>query len=313
MTNTILRRRQLLTLAGALAASTAGGPVRAADEPQEVALWPAAPPGTAPAPGPEKVSSKGSITRITHPRLRVYRPDKPNGAAALVIAGGGYAHIEAGSESTPASRWLQSLGVTAFELIYRLPEDGWPRDAPFQDGQRALRVMRARAAEDGLRDGRIGVLGFSAGGHLAGMLETRPQATRYPSQDQVDSLSARPDFAGLIYPVVTFMPPLDRTHSRREIVGDHPSEAESAAFSVERLVDGHTPPTFLAQATDDPISAIDNSRMMFAALQAAHVPSELHVFPSGGHGWGMGRPGTETTTWPNLFSAWAAKQGFFGA
>jgi len=317
----IVKRRRVLALAGALAATTASAKVQAAGEPQEVALWPSTPPlstgtntgATAPAPGPERISAKGSITRITRPRLRVYRSARPNGAAALVISGGGYAHLEAGTESTPASRWLQSLGVTAFELIYRLPEDGWPRDAPFQDGQRALRIMRAEAATYGLRADRIGVLGFSAGGHLAGMLETRPQAERYAPLDKIDQASARPDFAGLIYPVITFMPPLDHTHSRREIVGEHPSAAESAAFSVERLVDSHTPPTFLAQASDDPISAIDNSRMMYAALQAAHVPSELHVFASGGHGWGMGRPGTETTRWPALFTAWAAKQGFFAA
>jgi acetyl esterase/lipase len=293
-------------------AASVGGRARAAGGPLEVALWPSMPPGTMPSPGPEKVSGKGSITKVTHPRLRVYRPERPNGTAMLVIAGGGYAHIEAGNESTPASQWLQSLGVTAFELIYRMPEDGWAHDAPFQDGQRALRIMRAGAAKDGLSGDRIGVLGFSAGGHLAGVLETTPQVARYAPQDEIDKVSARPDFAGLIYPVITFMPPLDHTHSRREIAGEHPSDAQSAAFSVEKLVDSHAPPTFLAQATDDPISAIANSKMMFAALQAAHVPSELHVFPSGGHGWGMGRPGTETMQWPSLFAAWASELGVFG-
>jgi len=308
-----LSRRRALGLAAALAATTAA-PAHADGAPADIALWPGAPPGplsgNVPMPGPETLSAKGAITRVSQPRLRVYRPATPNGAAILTIAGGGYTHIEVGMETTPASHWLQSLGVTAFELIYRMPQDGWPQAAPFQDGQRALRLIRAQAARYGLRADRIGVMGFSAGGHLAGMLETRPQASLYPPQDAADQLSARPDFAALIYPVVTFMPPLDHTRSRREIVGEHPSEAESAAFSVERLVDARTPPTFLAQASDDPISSVDNSKRMYAALEAAHVPAELHVFPSGGHGWGMGRPGSDTTTWPALFATWAKARGF---
>jgi len=310
--DTSLPRRTLLGFAAALAATTVV-PARADDAPAEIALWPGAPPGVAPAPGPERLSEKGAITRVSKPRLRVYRPERPNGAAILTIAGGGYTHIEVGSESTPASRWLQSLGVTAFELIYRMPQDGWHQSAPFEDGQRALRLIRAQAATYGIRADRIGVMGFSAGGHLAGVLETEPQAKWYAPQDAIDQHSARADFAALIYPVITFMPPFDHTRSRREIVGEHPSEAESAAFSVERLVDNRTPPTFLAQANDDPISSIENSMRMFKALQAAGVTSELHIFGTGGHGWGMGKPGTQTTTWPALFAAWATKQGFFPA
>jgi acetyl esterase/lipase len=305
-----VNRRSFLGAATALLASGTAR-ARALDAPREIDLW-SQPPGTAPSPGPERVSDKGALTHVTRPRLRVYRPDRPNGTAIVVIAGGGYAHLEAGPESTPVCRWLQSIGVAGFELIYRMPEDGWAPIAPFQDGQRAMRLVRSQAGAYGVHADRIGIMGFSAGGHLAGMTETRPQAELYPAQDAADRLSARPDFAALLYPVLTFMPPFDHTRSRREIVGTHPTEAESAAFSVERLVDAHTPPTFLAQASDDPISPIDNSRMMFAALQAAHVPSELHVFPSGGHGWGMGRPGTETTTWPTLFAAWATKQEALG-
>jgi acetyl esterase/lipase len=303
------RRSLLATALVTAAASTAC----AQTAPEVIELWPSAPPGGPVATGPEQRSPKGSVTHVSRPRLIAYRPAHPNGTAAVVISGGGYAHIEAGTESTPACRWLQSSGTTAFELIYRLPEDGWSPLAPFQDAQRALRIVRSRAAAYGIDAARIGVIGFSAGGHLAGMTAVQPAAPRYPPVDAADAISARPDFAGLIYPVLTMMPPFDNTHSRREIVGLHPSDADSAAWSVERHVDAQTPPTFLAQAADDPISPIDNSLLMFGALRAAHVPAELHVFQSGGHGWGMGHPDSETRAWPALFAAWARRNAFLPA
>lgn len=305
-----LDRRSLLATAIIAAAATTA---RAQTAPETIELWPAAPPGAPISPGPEQSTAKGNITRVSRPRLIVYRPAHPNGTAAVVMSGGGYAHLEAGMESTPACQWLQSSGVTAFELIYRLPEDGWPPVAPFQDGQRAMRIVRSRAAAYGIAATRIGVIGFSAGGHLAGMTAVRPAAQLYPPVDAADTVSARPDFAGLIYPVLTMMPPFDNTHSRREILGEHPSAADSEAWSVERLVDAHTPPTFLAQAADDPISPIDNSLMMFGALRAAHIPAELHIFQAGGHGWGMGHPGTEERVWPELFTNWARQNAFLPA
>jgi acetyl esterase/lipase len=231
----------------------------------------------------------------------------------LVAAGGGYARIAAGNESRPACRWLQSLGVTAFELFYRLPQDGWPAVAPFQDAQRAMRIVRAHAAVSGWALQYVGALGFSSGAHLVGMTAARPTARLYPPIDTADLLSARPEFLGLIYPVLTMMPPFDHTRSRREIIGEQPSVAASAAWSVERQVDTETPPTFLAQAADDPIAPVDNSLIMFQSLRAAHVPAEMHIFQSGRHGWGMGKPGSEVRAWPTLFAKWAEMNGFLSS
>jgi acetyl esterase/lipase len=266
------RRRWL----GAVALIAAAWPAWPQAAPDTVALWPASPPGGSRPRGPEKVDARGSLTNVSAPRLEVYRPPKANGAAVIVIGGGGYAHIEVGAESTPTCRWLQSTGGTAFELIYRLPGEGWSRDAPFQDGQRAMRLVRSLAPSYGFDPARIGLIGFSAGGHLAGMLAVSSAQTLYPPLDAVDALSARPSFCGLIYPALSMMPPFDDTHSRREIIGTHPSAAESEAYSVERHVGKDAPPIFLAQASDDPISPVENSLMMFNALRTARIPAEMH-------------------------------------
>jgi acetyl esterase/lipase len=153
-------------------------------------LWPDAPPGGA-APGRSATSAKGSITQVAQPYLLVHRPAQPNGMAMLLVSGGGYAHIEAGKESGPAAAWLQAQGITAFELVYRLPAGGRRGAAPFRDGWRAMRVIRARrrVAHD---PARIGMLGFSAGAHLAGMTAVEPDAARYAPVDAADRVSARP-------------------------------------------------------------------------------------------------------------------------
>ena len=268
-----------------------------------IVLWPGAPPGGA-APGPQRDSAKGSITQVAQPYLIVHRPTRPNGMAVLLVSGGGYAHIEAGKESGPAADWLQAQGITAFELVYRLPREGGGVDAPFQDGQRAMRVIRARAAEWRIDPARIGMLGFSAGAHLAGMTAVQPDAARYAPVDAADRVSARPDFAVLLYPVLTMRRPFDTTHAKKELLGTHPTQAARDAMSVELHVDARTPPAFIAQALDDPIAPPENSRLMAAALDRAGVPVELHLFQHGGHGWGLGRAGSEPAAWPQLLLAW---------
>ena len=284
----------------------------AQEKSMEIPLWRGTPPDGPGPQGPENVSAKGSYTNISKPRLIVHRPEHPNGTAMLVISGGGYAHIELGKESTPAANWLQSHGITAFELVYRLPAEGWASaDVPFQDGQRAMRLIRSLARKFGFDENKVGIMGFSAGGHLAGMIEAEPDRQLYSPEDQIDRLSARPDFAALLYPVITMLPPFDHTHAEKEILGKHPDKAAQKAYSVQLHVNAQTPPTFLAQAQDDPISNIENSRLMYGVLQKYNVPSELHIFDSGGHGWGMGAPDSPVHVWPELFKTWAKANGFW--
>ncbi|WP_183571977.1 alpha/beta hydrolase [Mucilaginibacter sp. X5P1] len=280
---------------------------------EEIPLWHSTPPDGPGPQGTERVSDKGSYTNVSQPRLIVHLPKHANGTAILVISGGGYAHIEEGKESGPAAEWLQSKGVTAFELIYRLPTEGWATtNVPFEDGQRAIRLIRHLAHRFGYDQHKVGILGFSAGGHLAGMTETQPDKQLYTPMDEIDRLSAKPDFAALIYPVITMMPPNNHTHSEREIIGTHPGREQQKAYSVELHVNGQTPPTFLAQAIDDPISPVENSKLMYAALQSYNVLSELHLFPSGGHGWGMAAKGPPAVhEWPRLFETWAKNNGFW--
>lgn len=271
----------------------------------EILLWPAGIPDGPGPQGDEQISNSGSYTNILHPRLLVHRPEQPNGLAILVISGGGYAHIEGGNESKPVAEWLSTQGITAFELIYRLPGEGWANtDVPFQDGQRAMRIIRSRASAFGVDLNKIGVMGFSAGGHLAGILGTRFDKAFYVPRDQIDQLSARPDFAALLYPVITMLPPFDHTHSEKSIIGKHPALSQEKSYSVQLHVSKHTPPVFLAQAADDPISNVENSKLMYRALRQNKIASEIHLFRTGGHGWGLGKPGTEEAAWPELFKTW---------
>jgi acetyl esterase/lipase len=279
--------------------------------PKVIPLWPGHPPGAMNGPaGPEHVGSKGQLSNISQPRLIAHIPAKPNGTAAIVMAGGGYRSIEVALESEPCARWLASIGIAAFELIYRLPREGWGGGAPFFDGHRALRLVRSMAARFGFDAARIGVIGFSAGGHLAGLTAVRSDTMRYASYarvDAADDLSPRPDFAGLIYPVLTMMPPWNHTQSFRQLFDLDMPESAWEALSVERHVGPDFPPVFLAQAADDPISPVQNSLLMFDAVKAAGMFPELHIFPHGKHGWGMGVPGSEETAWPGLFETWLSR------
>lgn len=276
-----------------------------------ISLWRQVPDGPGPS-GMESVSDKGSVTNISQPKLIVHLPAHPNGTAMLVISGGGYAHLEEGKESGPVSEWLTAKGVVTFELIYRLPGENWATpDVPFEDGQRAMRLVRSLAHRYGYSEHKIGIMGFSAGGHLAAMTDNDPNRHLYAPADEIDRLDARPDFAALLYPVITMLPPYNKTHAKKEIWGDQSGKEQERFYSAELHVNKNTPPTFLAQSLDDPISPVENSKMMYAALQQNKILAELHLFPTGGHGWGMGSKSSPVHQWPKLFEVWAEANGFW--
>lgn len=320
-------RRMLLgaALVGPMAVSASGAVAQAPADPAEVVrLWPGRPPG---APGVlpvtqvrDRIATSGFQDRIAtsigEPLMTVFRPARPNGAAVLVIPGGGYVRVVIDKEGFETARRLADAGITAFVLRYRLPGDGWadPADVPLQDAQRAVRLIRAGAADWGVDPSRVAAMGFSAGGHVAASLSTRHAAAVYAPVDAADGLSARPDLAALIYPVIDLAPPNAHAGSRAQLLGRAPSAEAEAAYSPHRHVGAHVPPTFLLHAMDDDSVPVENSLAYLAALRAAKVPAEAHLFEEGGHGFGLrliqGKP---AAAWPDLFLAWAARRGLLKA
>lgn len=306
----MIGRRHLLasaTVLGLGAGLGASLPLKAM-EPEEIPLWPGKPPGRGGPSGPEKIGGEGAgygaVSNISTPRMRVYRPAQPNGAAVIVCGGGGYFRIQLWKESTPAAEWLAAQGFTVFELIYRLPNDGWDAGAPFADAQRAMKIVRTRAAEFGLRSDRIGIMGFSAGGHLAGFTALRPAHALYAGSDRYEQASARPDFSVLLFPVVTLRKPYDTTRTRREIIGTNPSREAEEQWSLDTHASADAPPTIIFSAADDPITPPEHGITLFRALRAKGAPAELHIFNDGGHGWGLGKPEQVISQWPQLFAKW---------
>lgn len=325
VTGSDISRRAILG-GGALLAVTAGCanaiamPPATADE--IVPLWPSAAPGDLGSAIHRKIEERSQdpahpdrwVTGIDRPALVVRRPANPNGSGVLIVPGGSYSFLAYDNEGTEQARWLNERGITAFILLYRLPGEGWGgrADVPLQDAQRAMRVIRAGAAGFAVRPDRIAVLGFSAGGHLAGSLSTRHADPVYAAIDAADRLSARPDVAGLIYPVVSMDASFSHGGSRDNLLGTGAPEVQRRAFSLERRVTAATPPTFIVHASDDGLVPVANSLALYGALLDAKRPAELHVFDEGGHGFGARLPKTiPTAIWPSLFSTFAARKGVF--
>jgi len=295
------------------------------DPTETVALWPATPPGgesvhltlqlleRSPAPD---IFHDRFVTGIAAPLLTVFRPEKPNGTALLIAPGGGYRRVVIDKEGFEAAHRFAAAGATCFVLRYRLPGEGWANgpDVPLQDAQRALRLIRAGADDFAIDRARIGVLGFSAGGHVAASLITGFDRKVYAPVDLADEHSARPDFAGLMYPVIAMTPPVAHAGSREKMFGANPTDEQQAAYSPDRHVTAAAPPTWITLAADDKEVPPQNSLDMAAALRAAAVPTELHMFEEGGHGFGIrliqGKP---AAVWPDLFLAWGRRHGMFQA
>lgn len=309
----MIARRSLLALAMLVALLAGAGPLTglalAETAPEEILLWPGTPPGNGKVEGPEVVGDKGAgrgaVSNVSVPRMRVYRPAQPNGAAVLVAGGGGYFRIQLWKESTPAAKWLQARGFTVFELIYRLPNDGWDAAAPFMDAQRAMKIIRTRADEFGVDPAKIGIMGFSAGGHLAGFTAYQPARALYAGADRFEQVSARPDFAVLLFPVVTLRKPYDTTRTRREIIGDKAGSKAEDQWSLDTWASKDAPPTIIFAAADDPTTPPGHGILLFEKLVAAGASAELHLFRDGGHGWGLGKPDQVISQWPGLFEHWA--------
>jgi acetyl esterase/lipase len=316
-------RRTLLiggAVLGALAPAAVSGQLVATDE--IVALWPSAIPGDRHRAIVRKVADQSHdplhpdrwVSGIAQPVLVVRRPARPNGAAVLVMPGGGYGILSYDNEGTAQAKWLNDRGITAFILLYRLPSEGWTDRAlvPLQDAQRALRLIRSGAAHYSLDPGKIAVLGFSAGGHLAGSLGTRFAEPTYAPVDRIDTVSARPDLVGLLYPVVSLETPFTHGGSRDMLLGPDAPAALRHAASVEHRVTADTPPTFLVHAADDGLVPVANSIALFTALTAQKRPVELHVFEGGGHGFGVRLPKSlPGSAWPGLFHAFGVSKGVF--
>ena len=324
-------RRSVLGLAAFAAVtvkSLAADPVpssdRLAGDPVEtIPLWPATPPGGAGVHLDLQLMERSAtpdvfhdrfVTDIATPLLTVFRPDKPDGSALLIAPGGGYRRVVIDKEGFEAARRVNGSGVTAFVLRYRLPAEGWanPADVPLQDAQRAMRIIRGRAGEFGIDRKRIGVLGFSAGGHVAASLLTRSSDGVYAPVDALDAEDARPDFAGLMYPVISMNGWIAHPGSREKLLGTAPDDAQVKAYSPDLHVTASAPPTFITLAADDKEVDPRNGLSMFAALRTAGVASELHVFEEGGHGFGIrGIQGKPAAIWPDLFLRWGARHGMF--
>ncbi|CAN5489983.1 alpha/beta hydrolase [soil metagenome] len=287
-----------------------------------IALWPKGPPGAERATAREEIVERSKdvavlrdriIKGVTNPALIAFRPKHPNGAALLMPPGGGYSWVVMDKEGYEAAERFAEAGVTVFVMTYRLPQEGWSAGpaAPLQDAQRAMRVIRAHAAEYAVDPRRVGVIGFSAGGHVAGLLALKFDKATYPAVDAFDLASARPDFAVLMYPVATMAQPYAHPGSRKNLLGENPTPAAIAEWSLETNARPDAPPTFLIHAVDDASVPVENSLQLFEALRAKKVPVEVHLFEEGGHGFdirfAVGKP---AAAWPDLVLAWMKRRGF---
>jgi acetyl esterase/lipase len=249
---------------------------------------------------------------VTHPTLDMYPApdDKVTGTAVIICPGGGYWGLAIEHEGAQVAKWLNSMGVTAFVLKYRLPDDAIMENksiGPMQDGQRAIRIVRRHAKEWGINPAKIGIMGFSAGGHLAATLSTRFNEKVYEPED---STSARPDFSLLIYPVISMDSGITHWGSRVNLLGGTPSPELVKHFSNELQVSSETPSAFMVHSLDDNAVPVQNSIGYALSMFKFKIPCELHIYQSGGHGYGLGRSANTESSWPEACYRWLKARGF---
>ena len=288
------------TLAGVVYGQAAAGGAKGEPTPNGtvVPLWPGGAPG---AQGNEDIDK---------PTLEIFLPagGNPTRTGVVIAPGGGYAHLSMQKEGEDVARWLNERGVAGFVLKYRLgPKYHHPIE--LGDAQRALRMVRSRAAEFGLADDHIGMWGFSAGGHLTASAGTHFDAGNTSAADPIDRQGSRPDFLVLAYPVITLEDPYAHAGSRKYLLGDSPDPKLVSAMSIEKDVTAQTPPTFLFTTTDDKTVPVMNSVMFYSALVKAGVPAEMHIFQHGAHGAGLAPANPDLRVWPDLLIKWMRERG----
>jgi acetyl esterase/lipase len=278
-----------------------------AEQPLVLPVWPGAVPGDYGKIGPERVRAPSDaptkdakwITGVTKPTITVFRPakEKNTGAAMVICPGGGYWNLAWDLEGEEVAGWLNSVGMTGIVLKYRVPRrpgqpEPLPAPGPLLDSQRAVSLVRSRAKEWEIDPNRIGIVGFSAGGHLAVMTATYFDERAYEPIDEIDKVSCRPNFAVVVYPGYLV-----------------PEDQDTDVLAPYIRIPAGTPPMFLVQASDDPESGPENSVAMYLALKRAHVPAELHLYATGGHGFGVRKSSRPCSTWPERCVAWLRNQG----
>ena len=274
-------------------------------------LWPNEAPGAKQPPaGTEKNGEGGRLSDIEIPQYQVYLPEKSkaNGTAVVILPGGGYGGLATNHEGHDIAKWLVERGIAGIVVKYRVsgnPAFGYQFPVPFLDARRAIRTVRSKAGEWGIDPKKVGIMGFSAGGHLASLCTTRfadsfPQET----QDAIDGQNCRPDFSILIYPVISMDSALAHSGSRKNLLGAAPDQAMVEKCSTDKAVTPETPPVFLLTTSDDMVDC-RNSLAFAMACKANKVPASLHLFESGGHGYGLKGKG-DLEQWPLLLEHWLA-------
>lgn len=290
--------------------------LNAAAQQKSMNVWPAGVPGLILNDSyvEKQTATDGVISRFektTNSVIYIYLPprEKATGTAVLICPGGGYGALAFAHEGNAIAQWLNENGIAGIILKYRLPSDLIMKDksiGPLQDAQEALRIIRRNAAAWNINPAKIGIIGFSAGGHLASTLSTHYVEKVY---DVADTVSARPDFSILIYPVITMDATFTHAGSRKNLLGDNPSDDAVRRFSNELQVNEKTPPAFMVHSADDQTVPVKNSMVYYEQLVKYKIPSELHIFQKGGHGYGLGGSRDTQSSWPDLCIRWLKASG----
>lgn len=257
----------------------------------ELPLWPAGAPNSNGLTGAEEDLDGGRVANVVNPSITVYKASKPNGMTIIMCPGGGYARLAMNHEGHDMASWLNAQGITYVVLKYRMPNSHY--EVPLSDAEQAIRLVRQHAAEWGVRPDRIGIMGASAGGHLSASL-----ATLYSSDE------TRPDFQILFYPVISMQPGITHGGSRQNLLGENPSQELENKYTLEKQVNERTPQAFIMLSADDGAVPPANGIHYFEALLQHQVPATLHVYPTGGHGWGFRDAFTYKRQWTGELEKW---------